>query len=44
MIKIENARNSLCYGKRKNAEELYPIIESFNELTKLFKENTEYEL
>ena len=44
MIKIENARNSLCYGKRKNAEELSPIIESFNELTKLFKENTEYEL
>lgn len=44
MIKIENIRNSLCYGKRRTAEELSPIIESFHELTKLFKENTKYEL
>jgi len=44
MIKIENTRNSLCYGKRRTAEELSPVIEAFHELTRLFKEDTKYEL
>ena len=44
MIKIENVRNSLCYGKRRTEEELAPVIEDFHELTKLFKEDTGYEL
>lgn len=44
MEKIEGLRNSLCYGKRKNEEELLEFIANFNRLKDIFLEVSGYEL
>ena len=41
---LESLRNPLCYGRRRKAEEILPIIESFNRLKNIFLEVTNYEL
>ena len=37
MIEVENKRNQLCYGKRKNKQELEEIVMKFEELKKIFE-------
>ena len=44
MLKIENVRNKLCYGKRQEEKVLIDLIENFNSLKKIFLEETKYEL
>ena len=44
MEKIEGLRNSLCYGKRRNEEELFEFIANFNKLKDIFLEVSGYEL
>lgn len=44
MMKIEAVRNPLCYGRRREAEELILLVEDFNKLRKLFEEVSGYGL
>lgn len=38
MLKIEEKRNILCYGKPQKEESILEVLDSFNHLKKLFKE------
>lgn len=44
IMKIENIRNKLCYGKRQQESLLKEQVDNFNKLKKIFMEITEYEL
>lgn len=38
MKKIENNRNNICYGKLREKETIQEVIEDFNKLKKIFRE------
>jgi len=44
IIKIESARNKLCYGKRQKEKNLEEVVNEFNKLKELFIEVSGYEL
>ena len=39
MTSVEEARDPLCYGTPKSEQHIQKVIEQFNQLKKLFKEN-----